>query len=57
MITIARLKKNGLTVDNIYKNNRLQFEQSNLTGKNRFGASTFKANNGLTLNVTNWIKV
>lgn len=57
MITIARLKKNGLTVDNIYKNNRLQFEQSNLTGKNRFGASTFKANNGRTLNVTNWIKV
>ena len=57
MITINRIKRDGLVVDNIYLNNRLQFEQSNLTGKNRFGAGTFKANNGRVLTVNNWIKV
>ena len=57
MITIARNKKDGLTIDNIYKDNRLQFEQSNLTGKNRFGSGIFKANNGKVLTVNNWVKV
>lgn len=57
MITIQRVKTDGLTVDSIYKDNKLQFEQSNLTGKNRFGAITFKANNGRVLNVSKWVKV
>lgn len=57
MITIQRNKKDGLIVDNIYKDNKLQFEQSNLTGKNKFGATTFKANNGRVLSVNRWVKV
>ena len=57
MITVKRKNTDGLIVDDIYLNNKLQFEQSNLTGKNRFGAGTFKANNGRILNVSKWIKI
>lgn len=54
-VLIERIKKDTYNVvDRIYINNRLQFEQSNLTSKNRFGAKQYKCNNGNVLNVTLW---
>ena len=38
MITIKRKVNNHLNViDKVYQDNKLQFEQSNLNSKNRFG--------------------
>lgn len=55
MITIKRKIHNHLNViDKVYQNDKLQFEQSNLNSKNRFGAKQFKCNNGKLLPVTCW---
>jgi hypothetical protein len=55
MITIKRKIHNHLNViDKVYKDNILQFEQSNLSSKNRFKAKEFKCNNGSMLVVDLW---
>lgn len=55
MITIKRKIHNHLNViDKVYKDNILQFEQSNLSSKNRFKAKEFKCNNGKVLTVDSW---
>ena len=55
MITIKRKIHNHLNViDKVYKDNILQFEQSNLSSKNRFKAKEFKCNNGKILEVDLW---
>ena len=52
---IIRYKYNTYNViDRVYNNDKLQFEQTNLNTKNRFGAKEFKTNNGTTLNVNSW---
>ena len=52
---IIRYKYNTYNViDRVYNNDKLQFEQTNLNTKNRFGAKEFKTNNGTTLNVDSW---
>lgn len=53
---IIRYKYNTYNViDRVYSNdNSLQFEQSNLNSKNRFGAKKFKCNNGTALAVNSW---
>lgn len=53
---IIRYKYNTYNViDRVYNDKgSLQFEQTNLNTKNRFGAKEFKANNGTTLAVTSW---
>ena len=52
---IIRYKYNTYNViDRVYNNDKLQFEQTNLNTKNRFGAKEFKCNNGTTLNVDSW---
>ena len=43
MITIKRKIHNHLNViDTVYKNKKLQFEQSNLNSHNRYGSKQFK---------------
>lgn len=55
MITIKRKVNNHLNViDKVYKNKRLQFEQSNLNSRNRFGNKHFKCRNGKILEVDLW---
>ena len=55
MITVKRKIYNHLNViDKVYKDNILQFEQSNLSSKNRFKAKEFKCNNGKVLTVGSW---
>ena len=55
MITIKRKVNNHLNViDKVYKNKRLQFEQSNLNSRNRYGSKQFKCSNGLVLAVDLW---
>ena len=55
MITVKRKIHNHLNViDAVYKDNILQFEQSNLSSKNRFRAKEFKCNNGKVLTVDSW---
>ena len=52
---IIRYKYNAYNViDRVYNNDKLQFEQTNLNTKNRFGAKEFKTNNGTTLAVNSW---
>ena len=52
---IIRYKYNTYNViDRVYNNDKLQFEQSNLNSKNRFGAKKFKCNNGSILAVDSW---
>ena len=52
---IIRYKYNTYNViDRVYNNDKLQFEQTNLNSKNRFGAKKFKCNNGTTLAVNSW---
>ena len=52
---IIRYKYNTYNViDRVYNNDKLQFEQTNLNTKNRFGAKEFKTNNGTTLAVNSW---
>lgn len=53
--TIIRNKYNTYhVIDEIYVNNVLQFEQSNLMSCNRFGAKQFKAKNGKILIINSW---
>ena len=55
MIKIIRHVYNTYhVIDEVYKDGKLQFEQSNLNSKNRFGTKQFKANNGKLLNVKSW---
>mgnify|MGYP003518500842 CR=1 FL=1 len=55
MITIKRKVNNHLNViDKVYQNNKLQFEQSNLNSRNRFGNKHFKCSNGSMLVVDLW---
>ena len=55
MITVKRKIYNHINViDKVYKDNILQFEQSNLSSKNRFKAKEFKCNNGKILEVDFW---
>ena len=55
MITIKRKIYSHLNViDTVYKNKRLQFEQSNLNTRNRFGNKYFKCRNGKILEVDLW---
>ena len=55
MITIKRKIHNHLNViDKVYKNKKLQFEQSNLNSRNRYGSKQFKCSNGLVLAVDLW---
>ena len=55
MIIIKRKIYSHLNViDKVYKNKKLQFEQSNLSSKNRFKAKEFKCNNGSMLVVDLW---
>lgn len=53
---IIRYKYNTYNViDRVYNDKgSLQFEQTNLNTKNRFGAKKFKCNNGSTLEVNSW---
>ena len=52
---IIRYKYNTYNViDRVYNNDKLQFGQTNINTKNRFGAKEFKTNNGTTLNVDSW---
>lgn len=53
---IIRYKYNTYNViDRVYNDKgSLQFEQTNLNTKNRFGAKKFKCNNGSTLAVNSW---
>ena len=52
---IIRYKHNAWhVIDRVYNNDSLQFEQTNLNTKNRFGAKKFKCNNGTTLAVKSW---
>ena len=52
---IIRYKYNTYNViDRVYKDDKLQFEQSNLNSKNRFGVKKFKCNNETTLAVNSW---
>ena len=55
MTTITR-KINSSTnvIDKIYINNKLQFEQSNIASKNRFGAKQFRCNNGQIIKIESW---
>ena len=41
-------------VDSVYKDDKLQFNQTNLNSKNRFNCKQFKCNNGKLLNVGAW---
>lgn len=41
-------------VDKIYFNDKLQFEQSNITNKNRYGSKKYKCNNGNIIEVNYW---
>ena len=55
MITIKRKVNNHLNIiDTVYKNKKLQFEQSNLNSRNRFGNKNFKCSNGAVLTVDLW---
>lgn len=55
MITIIRKVNNHLNViDKVYKDSKLQFEQSNLNSKNRYGTKNFKCSNGAVLAVDLW---
>lgn len=55
MITIIRKVNNHLNViDKVYKDSKLQFEQSNLNSRNRYGTKNFKCNNGSILAVDLW---
>ena len=55
MVTIKRKVNNHLNViDKVYKDNNLQFEQSNLNSRNRFGNKNFKCSNGAVLEVDLW---
>ena len=55
MIRIKRKIYSHLNViDTVYKDNNLQFEQSNLNSRNRFGNKQFKCKNGLMLVVDLW---
>ena len=55
MITIIRKVNNHLNViDKVYKDNKLQFEQSNLNSRNRYGTKNFKCSNGSVLAVDLW---
>ena len=55
MIRIKRKIYSHLNViDTVYKDNNLQFEQSNLNSKNRFGNKQFKCKNGSMLVVDLW---
>ena len=55
MIRIKRKIYSHLNViDTVYKDNNLQFEQSNLNSRNRFGNKQFKCKNGSMLVVDLW---
>ena len=55
MIRIKRKIYSHLNViDTVYKDNNLQFEQSNLNSRNRFGNKQFKCKNGSMLAVDLW---
>lgn len=55
MIRIKRKIYSHLNViDTVYQDNKLQFEQSNLNSRNRFGNKNFKCKNGSTLAVDLW---
>ena len=55
MITVKRKIYSHLNIiDTVYKNKKLQFEQSNLNSRNRFGNKHFKCSNGLVLVVDLW---
>ena len=55
MIRIKRKIYSHLNViDTVYKDNNLQFEQSNLNSRNRFGNKNFKCSNGSMLVVDLW---
>ena len=41
-------------IDSVYKDDKLQFNQTNLNSKNRFNCKQFKCNNGKLLNVDAW---
>ena len=41
-------------IDSVYKDDKLQFNQTNLNSKNRFNCKQFKCSNGKTLNVSAW---
>ena len=54
-ITVKRKVNNHLNViDKVYKNKKLQFEQSNLNSRNRYGSKQLKCSNGLVLVVDLW---
>ena len=55
MIRIKRKIYSHLNViDTVYQDNKLQFEQSNLNSRNRFGNKQFKCKNGSMLVVDLW---
>ena len=55
MIRIKRKIYSHLNViDTVYQDNKLQFEQSNLNSRNRFGNKNFKCKNGSMLVVDLW---
>ena len=55
MIRIKRKIYSHLNViDTVYQDNILQFEQSNLNSRNRFGNKQFKCKNGSMLVVDLW---
>lgn len=55
MITIKRKVYSHLNIiDTVYKNKKLQFEQSNLNSRNRYGSKQFKCSNGAVLTVDLW---
>ena len=55
MITVKRKIYSHLNViDTVYKDNNLQFEQSNLNSRNRYCSKQFRCSNGLVLAVDFW---
>ena len=55
MYKVIRTIYNHLNVvDSVYKDDKLQFNQTNLNSKNRFNCKQFKCNNGKLLNVSAW---
>ena len=55
MITVKRKIYSHLNIiDTVYKNKKLQFEQSNLNSRNRYGSKQFKCRNGKILEVDFW---
>lgn len=55
MIKIIRKIHSHLNViDRVYKEDKIQFEQSNLLSKNRFGSKKFKCSNGKVLTNVAW---